>query len=795
MSLWDRFRFSRRETFAVPAAPAADTRIVSLERSVFGGVAGGMQRINPDDLAGKKGLSIYAKMRHDEQVKAACVFVRDAILSRGWAFEFDAQSQLSDDEKALRARVMEQMIEGMAGAFVDSLNVISTGREYGYSMTEKVYHNVEVDGKQYVGLKSLLGRDPETFNFYTDPYGELQRVEQVAAGQRVEIDLAKFVHYVHNPEFDRYFGRSDLREAYRSWYAKNELLKMWLAGAEKLGGGMLVASIAPDANIQNNSTAYTQLQQVLSTAKSASAVLLPPGVTATVIFPQNLNGFREAVEYFDLAIAKALLVPNLLGVSNAGQTGSFSQSQTQLESFAWRLKADADRLEACLNDQLFKDLGDLNWGDGQYPWFTFKPLSSEALRYLIDTWTKLIGAGAVIPTEIDEQRLREILEMPPREEGDKTLAEVKMDTMPAPLAGAAGEQATDDESDEEDENEAEDEDSEEEEPAAQDMRRFALTAREARLALASARERVDFAVIDRKQATMAATLAGDLSLAVARSVQRLLGDDANLAALTDDDPSDIASVELQGVDVGRMKTQFQKALADAWAMGRAMAQREIRKLGKREAFVRNAAHFADLRDKAAQFFEANSFRMAGNVADGVRALIQAELQNSVKFGRSPEQTREAIWTRLVSKGFSSREAARTIVEGGPSDAGILRALDALDLDTEEQAAHYLDTLSRTNLFESMNEARYAEYTDPALDGFVVALRYSAILDERTTQVCEHLHDKVFRTDSETWDEYRPPNHFNCRSVLIPITQIDVQDGLWDGTESDEPSIAPQEGFK
>jgi hypothetical protein len=37
------------------------------------------------------------------------------------------------------------------------------------------------------------------------------------------------IHYVHSPEFDRYYGRSDLREAYRAWFCKDVLLKIWAA--------------------------------------------------------------------------------------------------------------------------------------------------------------------------------------------------------------------------------------------------------------------------------------------------------------------------------------------------------------------------------------------------------------------------------------------------------------------------------------------------------------------------------------------------------------------------------------
>jgi len=39
-----------------------------------------------------------------------------------------------------------------------------------------------------------------------------------------------------------------------------------------------------------------------------------------------------------------------------------------------------------------------------------------------------------------------------------------------------------------------------------------------------------------------------------------------------------------------------------------------------------------------------------------------------------------------------------------------------------------------------------------------------------------------------WSTFRPPNHFNCRSILVPVTQRDT----W--TQSDQPTVQPQKGF-
>jgi SPP1 gp7 family putative phage head morphogenesis protein len=293
--------------------------------------------------------------------------------------------------------------------------------------------------------------------------------------------------------------------------------------------------------------------------------------------------------------------------------------------------------------------------------------------------------------------------------------------------------------------------------------------------------RVAFAVIENRQDRMATDLVTQVAAHTAKVTKRLLGTDEQLSKLIDNDPSDVAGIEFSSNDKSKLKEMFRRNLSSAWTLGGSMARNELER-ARGQRFVQ----MRDLRDTAADYFEVNGFRMAGNVSDGVRALIQQELQNSIKFGRTAKVTREVIWDRLVARGFTSREQVREI----EADPEVIRALNDLWGVSEPQTAAYLDTLARTNLFEAMNEARYAEFTDPALGDFVVAMEYSAILDDRTTEICEHLNGKQWPADSDVWDQFRPPNHFNCRSVLIPITAIDG----WDGRESPVPNVQPQAGF-
>jgi SPP1 gp7 family putative phage head morphogenesis protein len=825
------------------------------------------RRYNPDELAGRKGLDIYNVMRIDEQVKAVSVFKRDAITARGWTFKYAKDCSLTEDEQDLRIRIFNDVVKRMRGSFEDALNGIATGRDFGFSMTEKVYSQLSVDSKMYVGISHLITRDPVTFDFYTDEYGMLRRLVQRVNGREQELDLSRFIHYVHAPEFDRYFGRSDLREAYRSWFAKDNLVKMWLIYLERLGGGFAVARRTAESTMINGTPEYNALRNMLTNIKSASGIILPKGVEIEVIMPQSTDQYQQAVTFHDLAIAKALLVPNLLGISHAGQTGSYSQSQTQFDAFIWTLNADAKRLEATLNEQLFRDIGDQNFGDDQYPEFCFNPASLDHMKWTLTSWKEMVAAGIVEKIDKDEDYIRSLLEMPEKEdykENDKSdSAGYVEDSTDMPYSDSM-------------QNESMQPDSSEQVMAPQTLQNIAqdptanvqstalngaqvtamleivravsdgtLPAESARAIIEAAFpsldlnlvaaivspiqvkeapapipivatepapvqpmsrivahthdgnprtctkaafdravQRVEFAVIEQKTASLAKRTVNELALRMAKAVQYAVGDPADFMQ----EPTRIQDAKLSGDDIGKLKQISINALTESWNIGSLMGSKELNKArGNTKVDVAMMkAHFASLRGKAADFFEANGFRMAGNMSDGARAIIQQELQLGVKSGRSPDETKSQSWDRLVSKGFTN-QASVSLVE---DSAKVEALLNELWVDTEEAAVAYLNTLVTTNTFEALNEARYAEFTDPAVSDFVEGLEYSAVLDESTTEICSELNGMQLTADNPAWDTLRPPNHYNCRSLLIPITTIDD----WDGQESEIPDVEPQVGF-
>ena len=200
---------------------------------------GSFEKYNPDDLMSRKGDLIYKRMMMDEQVKAVTRFKRDAITSRDYMFIMDdPEEKLSDEEKKKRIAIFEQSINIMRGSFMDSLNGIMTSMYYGFSLTEMVFAQFVFDNLTYWGIGNLKLRPFDTFKFVVDEYANIKELRQAIAGREVRLDINKFIHHINNPEYDDQYGQSELREAYRPWFGKDNAIKFYNIWLERHASGV-----------------------------------------------------------------------------------------------------------------------------------------------------------------------------------------------------------------------------------------------------------------------------------------------------------------------------------------------------------------------------------------------------------------------------------------------------------------------------------------------------------------------------------------------------------------------------
>ena len=116
--------------------------------------------------------------------------------------------------------------------------------------------------------------------------------------------------------------------------------------------------------------------------------------------------------------------------------------------------------------------------------------------------------------------------------------------------------------------------------------------------------------------------------------------------------------------------------------------------------------------------------------------------------------------RLLSKDYSDSERREA--------AEIIREVNEVVRDARINK-HGGD---RTDWFlAQLNTSATSYYNHPlrrlaAIYG--LSLQYTAILDSRTTHICSRLHGLALHPMDDRLKYLTPPNHYNCRSRLIPI---------------------------
>ena len=374
---------------------------------------------NPGWLVTRKGMQIYDTMKRDEQVKAALKFKTDSVLASGW----EVVSPGDQDEDWEVTRFARDALNLLPGGWNTVLVNTLSALAYGFSAQERLYEQRDVgEWKGKLFLNRVQSIRPHFIDFVTDPFGQLLGVTQQLTGSVGDpLPPAKFIIFSHTKEFGNFYGTSDLEACYRSWWTKDNAYK-WLAiTLERYGMAPLFAMYDPNS-YQGN--AVEELKKVVKNIQNASLGVIPRSTKDSLeLWSQSLNKgsselFLMALDRFDQHIARAILVPDLVGMSsNTGQTGSLARSRTNFDSFMQVVtQLQNDVAAQTMNAQVIPQLCDLNFPSLQsYPVFRFLPFSDDRRLELMTTWAALVGGQVVNKIEDDETHIRKVMGFPDNE--------------------------------------------------------------------------------------------------------------------------------------------------------------------------------------------------------------------------------------------------------------------------------------------------------------------------------------------------------------------------------------------
>jgi phage gp29-like protein len=397
-------------------------------RSFLPAKNGGVEFLPVDDLINRKGWKIYRDMRHDDQIKATLTFKKILVHGRSWELK-PAEADNPDAERI--AKFVKANLEGIN--FKRVVREALSALDFGFSLGEIIFDVREWEGNKHLMLDGIKHRDPSTIKIIADKHGNITEfVQEGSFGEHIRLKPMKVWHYAHQSEFQNHYGVSDLRAAYRNWWAKKFIINFWNVFLERLGAPMTLMKYPLGASDELKRL----LKGILTGLSAKSEILVPEGVEVELVEATRSGqaSYAEALQYHDNAISRALLVIALLGAGGSDVSrGADSQSRLHLRI----LFKMADELGKDLMDtfaaQVIKPLVDMNFEhDGLYPTFIWQDYGEFEGIEVADTIRLLHAAGIVDMDQEDVNYARSILGLPLRKEGDPEDEVVRPQPLPPP---------------------------------------------------------------------------------------------------------------------------------------------------------------------------------------------------------------------------------------------------------------------------------------------------------------------------------------------------------------------------
>lgn len=680
----------------------------------------GVTQWNPNPFVQTKGFATVDLMRRDDQIKAAMNFKKLAVLATDW--EIQEPPDATPEEQEATAFI-DFTLKEMRGTLKDSLTEMLSALDYGFSITEKIYAKQQApEFGDRIGLAALKTRKPHHFSFEQDKFGNLVPngiIQQTSEGLK-RYPANKFILFTYQGEFSNPYGRTDFEAAYRAWWTKDNAYKWMAMWLEKFGIPPIFMLYDPKPYTVEQKNA---LKTVFKELQAGSTGMIPrpvnpqnekstPSDTMELWAPDFGGRAREVWEpilrMLNADMARALMMPGLLGMTPDEQQGSFARAKVHFDAFMLMNDHLRNATEDHINEDMVRELTDINYTVQNYPAFRFLPIADELRADLLEQWGKLVGIDVVRAQDEDEEHIRSLMGFPEMSEPREPLTK-DPDPIPEP--------------------DPKDEEMPDEEDGPPRSASMALGREPNRF-----EQRVDFAAIGGKLRE----LENDAAEKIVPYIRALRDKLTRFVEKQFTGEIDQVSQIDDLVKLPRVGPALADMMKQAFEAGRVTVREELPRLDFADDPSRSAS-------AAAKFMRSKRFWITGIIESNLLNEARNILFRAIDTGELPQDTTKAL-----------REAFEPYI----GDPNVIR-------DGKVVTPFRLETILRTNATDVFNRGRLLEGSKVA--EFLNGWEYSAILDERTTEVCRHLDGKVFRTADQAAVTLRPPRHFNCRSLLVPVT--------------------------
>lgn len=130
----------------------------------------------------------------------------------------------------------------------------------------------------------------------------------------------------------------------------------------------------------------------------------------------------------------------------------------------------------------------------------------------------------------------------------------------------------------------------------------------------------------------------------------------------------------------------------------------------------------------------------------------------------------------------TREVIRASLLEGSTLQERMKALRESSEELSRMASQRIEAIARTELTRADSIGRLISMK---ANEDVIGVEFSAVMDDRTTEMCIERNGLMMRLDDPRLPENTPPLHVQCRSLLISLTVYDFPDGILTSHEFDQ----------
>ncbi|GAB6170773.1 hypothetical protein JCM15765_02510 [Paradesulfitobacterium aromaticivorans] len=528
---------------------------------------------------------------------------------------------------------------------------------------------------------------------------------------------AKFVLVQHEEDDENPYGERIFSRCYWPWVFKKHGFKFWAIFTEKYGMPTAVGKYQPGATPEDKN----KLLEALDSLVQDAAVAIPANAELEL---KETSGDKAEVHRLFLTFCNAEISKAILGqtlTTEMGDTGSYSAAQVHQEVKEDIVEADAKMVMAALNDQLIRPLVEFNFGpQDNYPTFRIFYKEDDIQKDLAERDTKLVESGVPIGVNYFYNRYN----IPQPEESEEVVRPLSRVQTATP--------------------------------------QFKSQEKRRQLDFAQEEDKKIFERGDVLQGYYERSLErgkayyGRLMREINQQIEGWHSlDEAKNLKVSNDGIEALADYLVQVALTGYMLGEN-----DAW-QDYEEAQRDFADPSPAPLDYTIRPVPLDLEEAVTYFsrlmpVDINQYRQ-----------LESELQT--KYFTISQAEGQTTVERIKGYVQESLEKGTTLEEFKKDTNDLFSRMGLEPADP-----WHLETVFRTNVQTAYGAGNYEKFQDTELTDMFPYFRYSAVLDTHTRPAHRRMNGFVAAKDDPIWNEWWPPNGFNCRCGVVAINKYKAE---------------------